>query len=1434
MSRTSARRSGDAYQDIVATSMLVDWLANPGLYSSVQLEADDAGALDDIVATTPEGDLVATQVKFAVASDSYFDWAELLRQRVGKTGSLPSLLERWASSFRLLTSTSADVLGRLITNRPAGQKIGDALDFDLHVDLNRLDDDLRGNVVTACGGDEAAAAFFSNFEFHFAMPSLYQLERDTRARYQQLGGSDQNWFALKEDVRLWILRPEILSEGMITHAVLLRAAGWRPLRGLPQDFPIPGHYEEPESGFIEAIRAHVDSGGVHVLTGGPGTGKSTFLSYLYRKLRDEGRSVVRHHYYLALNQPRTRQRLPYPAVAESLMHDLHQVMPEALGSLAVRSPNAEELREWLDACGVRAVETEHPLLVIVDGLDHAWREERSAAVLEELFDTLLPPPDGVTVLVGTQPLDDRHLPQKLLSLCPKDQWLEVPGLTEDQLRRLVRSSQLWRDDREDRDLDEVCAALSRKTEGNPLHLHYTLSALVEMELPLEPGAIGRLPGCPHRDIVDYYGYLWADLDESARLLLHSVCASEVPWPRDALIDSADTHGSLKAAMGALARVKHLLRSDPLGMRPFHQSLAVYVRDLPDHRDLRRAALESLANWLEEQGTPFHRWAYSWRLQHDLGEDSPLLSGTTLDWARSACGRQFPSNFGLDITAAAREAALDATDLALAVRSALVEDYYGRAFDEGRVDTSEMLAVARLQQDYDDLAPSYRESIPYLPSGHLAWTARIARESGDTEMAVLVLDELNGRLRSTRAEESWDYFAQLVQPLLIAAVNSENVEAERIAEFVNKLGSDDAQQACDVLGRECRRAGLLGRLEAISVGISPTTELAAIERHRVAAAVEQGAWQQVSTSSIFGSAALSLRDGVPQAAEPPRLAVFALEEHLVYRASHQATIALIELFWWALSRGSQGASELDVSGVRSEWLRSFIRHWLQAAESISVAGDASEWIEKVIAMLSLLDVPTWGNDREGSAWLPSVRRGLVEVLLDITSLRVGPQSAARLSANELRSILSSQFVYVPDALHVLLLTRRHALTLDACEELDRVDARGFAGEFNEMALVFSRIAAILATHAFPSDSWVGLSADALVSHGEHKDMLLFQALELAELAISVGVAEGHTWLLSIAPAVATVLDFTDGDETNHLAVEYGGALGRHDPNQLPGFYEWLIDSHRYSAARDVISELVWSGNLDDEIVRSLIHTITEPHLVERLEVRGRRGDSAAAELAARLRQRVPSPVENAGDVAPGGSSFSGEALPSTQEEPADPSQYGLTDLAAFLGTAKYPFDRGVLLSRWLNHWSPLADPEDVLNEIERITKEIRLFDAASGVARFALRSLGFDRAYPWIVRAYRESHGWELYFRDRADAVKWWEQIRTFAPERWLSFAIDTLRSDPGQDPERAFQWNAAVRLAEYTVFMGHPEVAEKLAREFVQLSLELVAPYPRLRAPWLN
>ncbi len=461
---------------------------------------------------------------------------------------------------------------------------------------------------------------------------LVDRENSVKLRFEKLGGTPEGWLALKDAMRTWSReknRPE--PDGRITPEKAKKAAKWRILESLPQDFRVPSDFVIPSHGFHEQFLEDILRGGQRctVLFGAPGVGKSTYLSRIARTLVEKRIPVLRHHYYLAL-EDRSGDRSLHRRVASSLMSDLEIYYPEALGELGSRNPDPEHLGKWLEQCGHFFAKMGTRLVVIVDGLDHVARDKGTMEQVDDLLYHLLPVPDGVTIVLGTQPMEAPNLPKKLLDHAPRGTWKELPAMSYEATREWVlknsarlglgnagdgvgqetqhsRSESLndshKRMEAAQREMavDDLAYAFWAVSDGHPLHLCYLIGSICENNLPPIPSLIWDLQACQSQDIDSYYRRLWDGIiHERGRQLLHLMTACPFEWPESGLLASLDPQGYYRAeCVQALRTVKHLTKKTALGLVPFHPSLREFVRNGTDHSlysDLcRKQALAWLAD-----------------------------------------------------------------------------------------------------------------------------------------------------------------------------------------------------------------------------------------------------------------------------------------------------------------------------------------------------------------------------------------------------------------------------------------------------------------------------------------------------------------------------------------------------------------------------------------------------------------------------------------------------------------------------------------------------------------------------------------------------------------------------------------------------------------------------------------------------------------------
>src|ERR1700680_1502473 len=79
----SSLRGGHDYQDLVAMRAIIELLRYPDRIADVELEADDAGSIDDVRVRYREPRELRMEVKFAVDETDNGTWQALLKVRNG-------------------------------------------------------------------------------------------------------------------------------------------------------------------------------------------------------------------------------------------------------------------------------------------------------------------------------------------------------------------------------------------------------------------------------------------------------------------------------------------------------------------------------------------------------------------------------------------------------------------------------------------------------------------------------------------------------------------------------------------------------------------------------------------------------------------------------------------------------------------------------------------------------------------------------------------------------------------------------------------------------------------------------------------------------------------------------------------------------------------------------------------------------------------------------------------------------------------------------------------------------------------------------------------------------------------------------------------------------------------------------------------------------
>lgn len=369
---------------------------------------------------------------------------------------------------------------------------------------------------------------------------------------------------------------------------LLRRMGWadRFSPRFTHDFKIDKLYQ-PISDTINdldnALTKH--KSGYLALLGTPGSGKSTTLTHSLRYRN--GYRVVRYYAYVPDSFTQGRGE------AASFLHD----MVLALQSRGFHggSSQAKTTEELLDKFSHQLAEIHDSwlsdgvlTLILVDGLDHIEREQKTTRSLLEILphpDTL---PEGVLFILGSQTLELRDLlPAVKAQLRPDSgRILNMRPLARSQVFEMIDeaglSTPLSPEQKEQ---------TYRLSNGHPLATSYLIRILAEASAPSAIDAILDNANPYHGHVDQGYDTYWQGIQQntSLRELLALLARLRIPFDPLELVKWSD-EGTARSLIRDAGFYFH--KDTPHRWRFFHNSFRQFILNrtslnLLDERDVTR-------------------------------------------------------------------------------------------------------------------------------------------------------------------------------------------------------------------------------------------------------------------------------------------------------------------------------------------------------------------------------------------------------------------------------------------------------------------------------------------------------------------------------------------------------------------------------------------------------------------------------------------------------------------------------------------------------------------------------------------------------------------------------------------------------------------------------------------------------------------------------
>lgn len=1445
-------RAGYEYQDLVGIEVLIRQYRDPDLYAWVQLEADDTSyrALDDVVAARKDGSYEFVQVKFTVDSERYeLNWEWLLDKPQNGT----SMLEKWAKSLARIAKQGPIHSAGLKTNRIPSAEFAKCLK-GVRIDPDLLPETIRESVEGACGGSAETKKFFHVFDFYGGLLDLDRYENYLRDKLVPTDTDSAGWLLLRESVRRWATRknqPE--PNGRILREHLVQLITKRRPQPIRQDFIVPDGYGPPSEGFDMLIRGHItkDDTPITILWGTPGRGKSTYLSYLTQELQKDGAAVVRHHYFLSAEDS-SSNRISFIEISTSLMAQLRVRHPEVMpGALE----DVDKLRSNIGIAATNLAAKGQRLYIIVDGLDHVWRDTQRVDQLNHLFNELLPLPPNVSLIVGTQRVPDEQLPVKLLTIANEDNWIEIPRMDEVAVHRWVVQQDKARTlilrfdptpDRRVEMINEIARAFFDISQGHPLHLIYTYEAVIREGRPTCADEIRLLPPCPDGDIRTYYKGLWVSLSADAKSALHMLAGSEFFWPSL----------GIRQALGDFSQIVHLLEARNVGMVPFHSSIFAWVRERTDHAESYQALLSKIINWLANDAPEYWRWGWLWLAKAQAGDFKDLHAGATRDWVVESLTKGWPDQQIVNILAAAETKTFENGDLpqTLSLRSLKIRVLNAREFQSNDFAAyrATALAVSNNRQQMLNLV----DGIHDLTDSEVTELGRLCPRDMSSQVLSACFNELARRvdawivLRHRPADEFTKLSDQLLS--LSALIDKETVrrtltyargfrEAEpHVSRLIRLLG--DAQ---NIEGLRLVRKTLSGskwkdHRRLINDALIRTGSLAGADVRELVSTGKEPLSAFAACWFIWRNRDVKLEVSIPP------IPTDLIRERYSYDENTDVASFFYDRFWIALYVGlcAQGNDysmiHPSLSGKDFGWLLQGLENLEKAAKDIAGNRLAPNFSAVYIKAADVEPVQ-WGSGHQREyeqyrAFTQALRR----IAVDLHFLSLSDPSNTKVPATELSTARQSDHWSdeiwltrnVGDRIPLLDKNGASALLTDLAKGLSAK-----VTEFSERAERWTQLAnlGLLYEDGRQAD-FLAHAAECLVGYGWRKDL---GAMDVLDAVVELGAkdpAVTRERLDKLAPIIDVITEFTDGDETNYVRSELIAVVAKVAPERLSSLYAHHLSTDDYSYADECLIEFAKVMDLDSPEGAALVRTFLDDRTLGVLEDRVI-NEPVARTLLADQNALLGRPLKTRG-----GSKTTEEDLSEREKEAAkvDPTSFNCEDFPAVAKAAAevHYRSRKEFVAKWLHHWRGQGKTSRALRSVHAYFETSETTHDAEEILdeafHVSLAAEGKDVAYKWLVKAHIYRHGWQSNWTSETEIMTRITLAAKYYPDRWFRYIKDTSVPAPLYRRRRYSLVLGYKYWVRFLVLVGQVELADKITTVFVNSLVEEVREQPIPETPWFR
>jgi len=1454
---TSPIRTGFDYQDIFGLYLCVEWLKDPTKFRWIGFETipdevqDNKFYLDDIVQCDNEDFYYLYQVKHKQNPQTdLWTWDDLLEPK-GKARK--SLIKKWFDSYLKPELKDKIKSSMLVTNGSAdANKILKYIE-DGKIAIRKVKGEIPkvySKLKEQLGDEDKINTFFDNFQFLFEHLELSELENRTRDSLQkELGatksGIDNLLLQIHKECRQRYTRSFSVEQ-------IQEWCEWDKPEPLNEKFEIPSDFvffnETKHREILNDLKNPI--GGIKVISGKPGTGKSTYLSKLHETLCKDRVISIRHHYHISPKESNPIERVNSNRVIEAIKAQIKQY-PKELGTLAHKNSQNIPIRKYLDKIAQSLHKQGKNLVFIIDGLDHVLRYADERELKDFLNEVVFPQP-GVWIVFGTQTTAKQYLPQIVLDKCPEDKWTEIKGLTKEGLCRIVDKNVTGLnlpDDHQRR--QDIYNKLFELTEGNPLHLRYILKQLknkLQNKLLTKFELNDLLPY--EGDIAKYYSSLWNKISPPGKTLAVLIASAGFSLEKGHLLEVLQLFESNPSKITeGFDSISHLLEEDKNGVSIYHNSFETFIRSQGEYKEQEKSIKQHLKDWLENSNNEELKWAELRKLSYDLGDPEPILE-TDKNWLIDAiCHPRDPKKI--------------ISQLELGAKASFERNVFGKTFElsnlnsyyQNSLNFVEEASEKIWEQAFNRRNPDvFRLNLSEYSPRKLLAIAELAGKQGKSEVIQDTIDILRDRHDSQEYTKKGAIGGHI--PLISACLT-------RIVPFIR---THDVKRIHGYI-KQFADSGWSSDLFKIYVDSLLRTKQFTKVSELLALDLTQEEKQEVLDSC----AEYDL-----ESQEKQFLEIIDKENHtilspfcLLYLAIQDKKIKHV----LALPEYEEVPSSVKEyeTGKREENVKIFsnnfhlgivftllgkeneIRTWMGNGEdrwtlnimskifeaSIQIAKQIKEnnpidykEVFKKLASVKKLNFP---EDRDLYELQFSLQVSLSSILKTIRLLKLTKKQSDEIDEGNLDTVILSKFYDRAKLLEFLLNLDTPCLSKEAYKSFmsdEKPKWKKLVTYFSDRAEHYADLAKLASIHRDDENckEFLELAASNLLGYGYHKDMYLDGVLQSIQICHKAGSKKTNGWIKRIAPIVENVTDYTDGDETRYFPRDLARVLITVNPQLLYKYYYQKAQDEELFLAQDIFKYVLRSLRFNKDTDVALAITALDKDSFGELKTlsQTKKGAGQALKIIEDYFGKIEYQKKN-----------SSSSTSNFRKEVKDYSLVVPKELEKYLVTIETEWDQREFFIPWAKYWldKESVDKKEIYQSLVAVIEKGGLHNAEGEILDL-LYPLAYEfdngKAFDYLCWAQANDSGWNLYWTYKEKAEKRWDVIKKHDPDRYMEFFEKSIIYSGKRYGRGGSYFVPIPRGVEFLTLFDDLESIEKITEASVKFAESLMADLELPRSLWVT